>query len=196
MVTRARRSSFRVYLVRPAASGAGAFLAAVAASRRLHGAWVSAPATRSAYRRYVLRYGRPLRAASYAGFIAARVEDDLPVGVLNLSEIVRGAFNSAYLGYYALAPHAGKGYMTEALALLLDAAYRDVRLHRVEVNVQPANQRSIRLVERVGFTREGYSRRYVKIAGRWRDHVRFAMLAEDWPATRRKLLARLSREHR
>ena len=196
MVTRARRSPFRVYLVRPAASGAEAFLAAVAASRRLHGAWVNAPATRSAYRRYVLRFGKPLRSAAHAGFVATRVEDDLPVGVLNLSEIVRGAFNSAYLGYYALAPHAGKGYMTEALALLLDAAYRDVRLHRVEVNVQPANKRSIRLVERIGFMREGYSRRYVKIAGRWRDHVRFAMLAEDWPAARRKLLARLSREQR
>ena len=116
--------------------------------------------------------------------------------MFNLSEIVRGAFNSAYLGYYALAPHAGKGYMTEAITLLLDAAYRDVRLHRVEVNVQPANKRSVRLVERAGFTREGYSRRYVKIAGRWRDHIRFAMLAEDWPAARRKLLAQLSGEQR
>jgi ribosomal-protein-alanine N-acetyltransferase len=192
MVTRARKSPFRVYLKRPAQSGADAFVAAVNASRRLHGAWVNAPATRAAYRQYVARFGKPLRAATHAGFVAARVDDDAPVGVLNLSEIVRGGFQSAYLGYYALAPHAGKGYMTEALALLLDAAFRELGLHRVEANVQPGNRTSIRLVQRAGFAREGYSRRYVKIGGRWRDHVRFAMLAEDWPALRRKLVARLA----
>ena len=104
---------------------------------------------------------------------------------------MRGAFLSAYLGYYAFAPHAGRGYMTEALVLLLDAAYRDVGLHRVEVNVQPTNARSLALVERIGFAREGYSRRYVRIGGRWRDHVRYAMVAEDWPAARRAVLASL-----
>jgi ribosomal-protein-alanine N-acetyltransferase len=196
MVTRARNAPFRVYLKRPAQSGADAFIAAVTASRKLHGPWVSAPATRAAYRQYVARFGKPLRTAAHAGFVAMRVEDDAPVGVLNLSEIVRGGFQSAYLGYYALAPFAGQGYMTEALALVLDAAYREIGLHRVEANVQPDNHSSVRLVRRAGFTREGYSRRYVKIAGRWRDHVRFAMLAEDWPALRRKLLARLAREPR
>lgn len=196
MVTRVRRRTFRVRLVRPATTGAGAFVAAVTASRRLHATWVSAPATRAAYDRYVARFGKPLRSATHAGFVAVRVGDKAPVGVLNLSEIVRGAFQSAYLGYYAFAPFAGKGFMSEALALVLDAAYRDLGLHRIEVNVQPGNTRSIRLIERAGFTREGYSRRYVKIGGRWRDHVRFAMLAEDWPAARRGLLAQLAREER
>jgi ribosomal-protein-alanine N-acetyltransferase len=196
MVTRARKRSFRVYLKRPAPGGADAFIAAVHASRRLHGTWVTAPATRAAYRQYVERFGKPLRTATHAGFVAVRVEDDAPVGVLNLSEIVRGGFQSAYLGYYALVPHAGQGYMTEALALVLDVAYREIGLHRVEANVQPGNRSSVRLVERVGFTREGYSRRYVKVGGRWRDHLRFAMLAEDWPALRRKLVARLHEESR
>ena len=196
MVTRTKKSSgtrFRIHLRRPVARDADRFLSAVGASQRLHGAWVSAPSTRAAYRSYLARFGKPARGAQHLGFVAATVEDDTLVGVLNLSEIVRGAFKSAYLGYYAFAPLAGHGYMTEALALLLDAAYRDVGLHRVEVNIQPSNLRSLALIERVGFQREGYSRRYVKIGGRWRDHVRFAMVAEDWPASRRALVARLSK---
>jgi ribosomal-protein-alanine N-acetyltransferase len=72
--------------------------------------------------------------------------------------------------------------MSEGLALALAVAYRRLKLHRVEVNIQPGNASSIALVQSAGFTREGFSRRYLKIAGRWRDHERWAMLAEDWPA--------------
>ena len=90
------------------------------------------------------------------------------------------ALQSAFLGYYAFEGMNGRGLMREGLGLTLDNAFRVLRLHRVEVNVQPANARSIALVEAAGFVREGYSRRYVKVAGRWRDHVRYAMLAEDW----------------
>jgi ribosomal-protein-alanine N-acetyltransferase len=72
------------------------------------------------------------------------------------------------------------------LSLTLSFAFRQLKLHRVEVNVQPSNARSIALVRRAGFTREGFSRRYVKIAGRWRDHERWAMLVEDWRAQRRR----------
>jgi ribosomal-protein-alanine N-acetyltransferase len=130
----------------------------------------------------------------HAGFLVTRAEDGALVGVFNFSEIVRGAFESAYLGYYALAPHAGRGYMTEAMVLALDAAFGEFDLHRVEVNVQPGNLKSIALVEHAGFVREGYSRRYVRIRKRWCDHVRFAMLAEDWPKARRALAARLRDE--
>lgn len=169
----------------------GAFVEAVRASRRLHARWVSAPDTPEAFRAYLARFGKAVPAAQHIGYLATRVEDGALVGVLNLSEIVRGAFQSAYLGYYAFAPHAGKGYMTEALMLLLDSAYRDVGLHRVEANVQPTNAHSLALVERIGFAREGFSRRYVRVGERWRDHVRFAMIAEDWTAARRALLARM-----
>jgi ribosomal-protein-alanine N-acetyltransferase len=105
--------------------------------------------------------------------------------VCNLSEIVHGVFKSAYLGYYAFAGAAGRGLMSAGLALVLDAAFGELGLHRVEANVQPENARSLAFLARNGFTREGYSRRYLKIGGRWRDHVRFAMLAEDWRARRR-----------
>jgi len=100
----------------------------------------------------------------------------------NLSEIVRGSFQSAYLGYYALAPHAGDGYMSEGLELVLQAAFRNLKLHRVEANIQPRNAASLALVKRAGFRREGFSPRYLKVCGRWRDHERWAMLVDDWRA--------------
>jgi [ribosomal protein S5]-alanine N-acetyltransferase len=72
--------------------------------------------------------------------------------------------------------------MTEGLDLLLREAFGPIGLHRVEANVQPGNDRSIALVERLGFRFEGYSPRYLKIGGRWRDHLRYAILAEDFLA--------------
>lgn len=122
------------------------------------------------------RLGKP----SHEGrFVVLRESGDL-VGVINVSEIVRGPFRSAYLGYYAFVPHAGRGYMTEGLTLALRWAFRGLRLHRVEANIQPGNRASRALVRGLGFRREGFSRRYLKVAGRWRDHERWALVAEDW----------------
>jgi ribosomal-protein-alanine N-acetyltransferase len=113
-------------------------------------------------------------------------EDDAIVGSINLSQIFRGGFKSAYLGYQIGAPFAGRGYMTEAIRLVLQYAFREMKLHRLEANVQPGNRASIALVERVGFTKEGYSRRYLKIGGRWRDHERWAIVAEEWQTQNRR----------
>jgi ribosomal-protein-alanine N-acetyltransferase len=174
----------RVYLRRPLLADTTAFVAAVRASARLHRNWVQAPTTPARFGVYLKRFVGPesRRAATAAsvGLLACRTVDGAPVGVFNLSEIVRGAFESAYIGYYALAPYAGQGYMAEGLELTLRFAFRVLRLHRVEINIQPTNERSIALVRQAGLTREGFSRRYVKIAGRWRDHERWALLAEDW----------------
>jgi ribosomal-protein-alanine N-acetyltransferase len=185
-----RRAGSRVYLRAPRHDDSATFLEAARASLDLHAGWVRAPVTPALFRAYVNRFAaartRDARHATHAGFILLRTEDDALVGVFNLSEIVRGSFQSAYLGYYAFAPLAGEGYMVEGLSLALGAAFNSLRLHRVEVNVQPGNKRSLAFVRGAGFVREGFSRRYVKIAGRWRDHLRFAMLAEDWRARRRK----------
>jgi ribosomal-protein-alanine N-acetyltransferase len=179
----------RVYLRRPRFADGAVFVASVRASRSLHGNWVQAPKSTTRFAAYVRRFAgaksRRLASVTQVGLLVCRSEDDAPVGVFNLSEIVRGAFWSAYLGYYALAPHAGRGYMAEGLALTLRVAFRSLRLHRIEANVQPSNVRSIALVRAAGFTREGFSRRYVRIAGRWRDHERWAMLVEDWRRARR-----------
>ena len=179
-----------VYLRRPVQRDASQFLTAVESSKRLHRLWVEPPSTPSRFASYVRRFSGPRsrdsRHATHVGVVVCRREDNAPVGVFNFSEIVRGAFQSGYLGYYGFAEHAGQGYMSEGLALVLRIGFGTLGLHRIEVNVQPANTRSISLVRRGGFTREGYSRRYVKIAGRWRDHERWALLAEDWRIARRR----------
>jgi [ribosomal protein S5]-alanine N-acetyltransferase len=178
----------RVYLRRPKLADAKSLVAAVRASARLHQNWIQAPATPARFAAYVKRYAGPesrhAAGATHVGLLACRIDDGAAVGVFNLSEIVRSAFHSAYVGYYALAPHAGQGYMAEGLALTLEFAFRTLRLHRVEINIQPTNERSIALARGAGLTREGFSRRYVKIAGRWRDHERWALLVEDWRARR------------
>jgi len=170
----------RVHLRPPHRGDQKAFITAARQSRILHAGWVQAPETPAAFLAYVERFAGGGISTRYAGLLVVRNEDDALAGVFNFSEIVRGAFNSAYVGYYAFASLAGDGYMTEGFSLALDFAFHRLKLHRVEANVQPANRPSLALAERMGFEREGYSRRYVKIAGRWRDHVRLAMLAEDW----------------
>lgn len=182
----------RVHMRPPRRSDEHAFVAQAARSRALHRRWVQPPDTPEAFAAYVQRYRRLDTSVRHAGFVVLRNDDNALAGVVNFSEIVRGAFQSAYVGYYAFAPLVGHGYMSEAFVLALDYAFGALELHRVEANVQPANSRSLALVARIGFVREGYSRRYVKIAGRWRDHVRFAMLADEWARQRAGVRRRIA----
>ena len=131
------------------------------------------------------RYLSRCKQYDFEGFLVCRIEDHAIVGSINLSQIFRDGFNSAYMGYQMGAAFAGRGYMTEAIRLALSYAFNDLKLHRIEANIQPHNTASIALVKRAGFTNEGYSRRYLKICGRWRDHERWAILAEDWRAMNR-----------
>ena len=101
-------------------------------------------------------------------------------GVININEIVRGTFCSGYLVYYAFVPHNGCGYMTRGLRAVLSQAFRTLRLHRLEANIQPDNESFRRLIRRLGFRQEGLSPRYFKVAGRWRDHERWALTVEEW----------------
>ncbi len=103
--------------------------------------------------------------------------DGVLAGVVNLNEIVRGPFLSCYMGYYGFG--LGRGTMTQGVRRVLDAAFGPLGLHRVEANIQPANLRSKALVQRLGFRLEGVSPRYLRIAGDWRDHERWARLADD-----------------
>lgn len=173
----------RIYLRAPSGRDRAEFIALNRASRRLHRGLVSPPIEPHGFDAFLKR----CRGADSAPFFVCRTEDGAIVGLINLSQIVRGNFESAYLGYYVGARHAGKGYMTEAIGLTLRHAFEDLKLHRLEANIQPGNVASIALVRRAGFVREGYSQRYLKICGRWRDHERWAILAEDWKAGRKNL---------
>ena len=110
-------------------------------------------------------------------FLVCRRDDDALVGVINLSNVVLGAFRSGYLGYYAFAGHERQGLMRQGLLAVVRHAFGPLKLHRVEANIQPANAASIALARSCGFEREGFSPRYLKIGGRWRDHERWALLA-------------------
>ena len=100
------------------------------------------------------------------------------VGTIVLSEIVLGAFRSAYLGYSGYAATGGRGLMTQALRAAVRFAFDELGLHRVEANIQPDNVRSIALARRAGFTKEGLSPGYLFIDGAWRDHERWALRAD------------------
>jgi ribosomal-protein-alanine N-acetyltransferase len=165
-----------VYLRAPHASDAREFVRLARASRDLHRPWVYAPETAAQFASYLDRS----RAVDERCFLVCEREDDSIAGVINLSQIARGYFQSAYLGYYAFAPAAGRGLMAEGLDLVMRHSFRRLKLHRLEANIQPDNDRSRRLVERAGFEYEGYSPRYLKIGGRWRDHERWAITRELW----------------
>ena len=166
----------RIYLENPSRRRMSEFLTLAQQSRSFHRGWVSAPTTETAFLTYLTK----CRVRSFRGFLACTTDDRVLAGVANLSEIVGGGFQNAYLGFYAFSRMSNRGYMTEALGLVLDAAFGEMKLHRLEANIQPSNAPSIRLVNKLGFRLEDYSPKYLKIGGRWRDHERWAILAQDW----------------
>jgi ribosomal-protein-alanine N-acetyltransferase len=164
----------------PAPSDADDFIAAVGASKELHHSWVDPPDTPERFAAYLTRAARE----DHVAYLIRHTECGGLVGFVNINNIVRGAFRSGYLGYGAFAPHAGRGFMTSGLRAVIDAAFGELRLHRLEANIQPDNAPSLALVRKLGFHREGFSPRYLFIDGDWRDHERWAILAESWPHRR------------
>lgn len=162
----------RVLRRAPGAADQQMFLAAVARSRNLHHPWVQPPATPEAYQAFLRTPGPRLQR-----HLLSSDDGDL-IGVVNASEIVRGAFKSCYLGYYGFSPATGGGRMTEGLRLVIAHLFDVEGLHRVEANIQPGNERSIALVQRLGFRREGFSPDYLFIDGAWRDHERWALTSD------------------
>ena len=168
------------FLRHPLASDEDELLALRELSENLHRPWEPLPE---------VGWASPLW---FAGFIAqadsetsqkhliCRADDGAIVGYVGLGQICRGPFCSCYMGYWVGLPHVRRGYATAGVALCLERAFTQLGLHRVEANVVPENAASIATVRRCGLRREGYSTRYLNIAGRWRDHERWAVTVEDW----------------
>ena len=168
-----------VILQEPRQADQEMFIAAMHASQSLHHPWISPPKTVEAFEAYFLRYQQ----ANQKSYWVIEEASGGLVGVFNLNEIVRGLFQNAFLGYYAVSPHQGKGYMSAGLKLVLQKAFGELGLHRLEANIQPENKASIELVRRNGFRLEGYSPRYLKINEVWCDHERWAIIAEEFCLT-------------
>jgi len=163
----------RIRLLRLSPVDEAEFIAAARRSRALHAPWVAPAATPATFDAYLARMSQPDQNA----FTVRRIDTNALIGVITISNVVMGPFRSAYTGYYAFAPHAGQGYMREGLQAVVRHAFRVMKLHRLEANIQPGNRASIALAKACGFRKEGFSPRYLKIGGRWRDHERWAIVA-------------------
>ncbi|MGP4084381.1 GNAT family N-acetyltransferase [Streptomyces sp. KR55] len=151
------------------------FTARVRESKALHHPWLFPPDTAEAYARYA---GRLIEDPTKAGFLVCDRVTHTLAGYININNIVGGAFRSGALGYGAFAHAAGRGLMREGLNLVVDHAFGPMRLHRLEINVQPGNAASIALARSCGFRLEGFSPHMLYIDGAWRDHERWALTAE------------------
>lgn len=184
MITQFRRPSLpesrelRVYLRSPTATDADEFISLMRVSRAFHRPWATAPSDIERFNSYLADNRRH----DFEAMLLCRLEDEAILGFFNLSQIARGLLQSAYLGYAVGKPYSGQGYMREGIELVLRHAFVTLKLHRVEANIQPGNQASIALAKGAGFRREGFSPRYLKIGGRWRDHERWALLSDEWRA--------------
>ena len=176
-----RRSGPKLTLHEPTGRWRLRFIEAALRSRALHGRWVHAPDTPERFAAYL----KHIRAPSSRGHWLCTADGEL-AGVVNVTQIFLGVFRSAYLGYYAFEPYARKGYLREGLTQVIDRAFREYGLHRMEANIQPGNRRSIELVQGLGFELEGYSPKYLKLGGRWRDHERWAIRVETWRGRKRR----------
>lgn len=150
------------------------FLQAANKSKDLHYPWTSAPTNERGFLDYLAKLKRP----NQKGYLLLAHQD--LVGVFNISEIVHGCFQSAYLGFYVFLDYSSKGYMSQGLRMVLDKVFSELALHRIEANIQPNNFKSIHFVQINGFQREGYSKNYLRINGVWQDHERWALTYEEW----------------
>lgn len=152
------------------------FTARVRESKDLHHPWLFPPDTADAYTAYA---GRLIEDRTKAGFLVCeKGEGGAIAGFININNIVEGSFLSGALGYGAFAHAAGRGLMREGLDLVVGHAFGPLRLHRLEINVQPANTASVALARGCGFRLEGFSPAMLFIDGAWRDHERWAVTAE------------------
>jgi ribosomal-protein-alanine N-acetyltransferase len=141
--------------------------------------WRSDELTESAYRARVLRSAQEYASGLAMPMLLFRRHDKVLLGGMTIGYIRRGAAQSCMIGYWMGERHSGQGHMLAALEVAIPYIYGGLQLHRIEAACIPDNWKSIRLLEKAGFVREGLLRKYLKINGEWRDHVIFSRLPED-----------------
>lgn len=164
-----------VVLRRPTAADADEFLRCVEASAERHRDLVEPPSSRRAFDAYLRRISQP----ASDGFLVRTARLGRLVGVVNVNGVTRGGLQSATLGYYRLSGAGPADAMTDAVGCVVAYCFADLHLHRVEANVQPQNEASRAILRAVGFRQEGFSEAYLRIAGHWRDHERWAIVNPD-----------------
>lgn len=171
----------RTYLRKPGQGDGREFVDRVLASRTHLEPFVHAADSMSAFRSWLARGRR----SDVEQFLVCRREDDAIAGFVNLNNITGGGLQSAAMGWAGFLPHLGRGHLSDGVELVCEVAFTQLRLHRVEANIQPANDRSRALAVRCGFRLEGFSPSYLQIGGQWRDHERWALLEDEWRRRRR-----------
>jgi len=141
--------------------------------------WASDELTKGAFRRRIKRYQKEARLDSAYAFFVFRAEDDVLMGGCTLSNVRRGVTQCCALGYWIGERFSRQGYMYEAVRALVPFIFATLGLHRIEAACLPSNQASQSLLAKVGFRQEGVALRYLQINGEWRDHVLFALLADE-----------------
>ena len=141
-------------------------------SRALHRSWVQVPTSAKAFQRYVIE----MNTTDDKAFVAIRTDTREMVGVVELQDIFRGDFQTAYLIYYVFEGQQRQGLMKAAVEQVIAKAFGPMKLHRLEANIQPDNTASIALVKACGFEKEGLSRQFLRKNGEWKDHERWSLL--------------------
>ena len=152
-----------------------AFMQGLRESRDLLKPWVQVPLSRKAFQHYVLE----MNTADDRAWAVIRSDTRELAGVVELRDIFYGDFKNAYLIYYGFQSHLRQGLMRQAVQQTIHIAFKRLKLHRLEANIQPDNLASIALLRSCGFIKEGFSPRFLKKNGQWRDHERWALLADN-----------------
>lgn len=141
--------------------------------------WAADDHTRPSFRARLRSYGRDIDMDEAYPFVLMRAQDHALLGGITLGQIRRGVTQAGTLGYWIGAPYAQQGYMARGLRACLGFGFRQLKLHRIEAACLPHNGASIALLEKAGFQREGLARSYLKINGRWWDHILFGITEYD-----------------
>ncbi len=153
---------------------ANEFISRAKESQSFHAPWIKLPLTKEGFSDYLQKFDNE-RNISFA-----IKSNDMLAGIINLNEIIRSAFQNAFLGYYVFKGFESKGLMHQGLQQVIKKSFSEYKLHRLEANIQPDNTSSIALVKRNQFRFEGLAKRYLRINDVWKDHERWAITKEDF----------------